>query len=100
MICYPDSFSVLSADEIAYTQGGASAASLSLTAAGVVVSIINSANVISIEMNLLKKNPDYDTSLLAMDAYNIYMERPYGKLMMVTGVVLGVTGLVFTFASL
>lgn len=93
MICYPASSSILSADEIEYISGGASDAGAVFSLVGAVFSIINAINVVNIKHDLREKNPDKDNVALTRDAYNAYMEKPYGSLMMISSVALLIGGI-------
>ena len=88
MICYPASSSILSADEIEYISGGSSGTGAVFSLVGAVFSVINAINVVNIKHDLREKNPDKDNVALTRDAYNAYMEKPYGRLKMVRSVVL------------
>ena len=93
MICYPASSSILSADEIEYISGGSSDAGAVFSLVGAVFSVINAINVVNIKNDLREKNPDKDNVALTRDAYNAYMEKPYGSLMMISSVVLLIGGI-------
>ena len=95
MIAYPNSYVALSGDEIEYIEGGASTAGIAVSFAGCVLSIINAVSVVHIKQDLRKQEPDKDNVLLTLDAYNTYIQKPYGALMMVTGMALFVGGLIF-----
>lgn len=94
MIQYPSSFAPISDEEMEYTVGGTSSAGAACAVSGFVISMVAALDVLAIKKDLRQQNPDRDNLLLTVDAYNSYMEKPYGMLMMVSGMFLTVAGLI------
>ena len=94
MIQYPNSFAPISDEDIEYTVGGTSSAGAACSIAGFVFSMIAAFGVVAIKKDLRQQNPDKDNILLTLDAYNAYMEKPYGMLMTVSGMVLTIAGFI------
>lgn len=94
MIQYPDSFSPISDEEMEYTTGGATSVGLVCSLAATIVTLRTVVDVSAIKKNLREQNPDKDSVSLTIDAYNVYMEKPYGLLMMVSSTALAFAGII------
>jgi hypothetical protein len=94
MIQYPGSFASISDEEMEYTTGGATSVGLVCSLAATIVTLGTIFDVRAIKEDLRKQNPDKDNSLLTIDAYNVYMEKPYGLLMMISSTALACAGLI------
>ena len=94
MIYYPASSVFLSSDELDYISGGSSSAGAALSVVGAMIAVVNAMNVISIKHELRENAPEKSNIPLTFDAYNAYMETPYGSLMMISSMVLLVGGII------
>ena len=93
MIYYPASSVFLSSDELDYISGGSSSAGAALSVVGAMIAVVNAMNVIS-KHELRENAPEKSNIPLTFDAYNAYMEKPYGSLMMISSMVLLVGGII------
>lgn len=94
MLNYPNSYTSIDADEFEYLTGGATELGLTCSIANIGISLMILFDTYHIKRELRSQNPERSNALLTLDACNAYMEKPYGKMMMVTSTILLVCGVI------